>query len=136
MTDFAVSGIHHVNFTVTDANTSAEWYIRVLGLEAGWEMEDVEGRGRKIVLLLPGSSLRFVLTQHQANDGRTASEFNTGLDHIALTVPDIRSLEAWTKKLDKLGVDHSPIKEGATGWLVTLRDPDNIQLELYTVSKS
>jgi glyoxylase I family protein len=129
------SGVHHLNFSVTDLNRSASWYIDVLGLNKGWEMEDVEGRGRKLVLLHPTEPLRIVLTVHQSNQGEPFSEFRTGLDHVAFTVADRASLEAWARRFDELGVEHSPIKEGATGWLITFRDPDNVQLEMYTRSK-
>jgi glyoxylase I family protein len=129
------SGVHHVNFSVTQLDRSAAWYTEVLGLNKGWEMEDTEGRGAKVVLLHPTSPLRLVLSHHETNPGDPASEFNTGLDHIALTVPSRTELEAWDRHLADLGIDHSPIKEGATGWLITFRDPDNIQLEVYTLSK-
>jgi catechol 2,3-dioxygenase-like lactoylglutathione lyase family enzyme len=129
------TGIHHINFTVSDLQRSATWYRDVLGLEAGWEMEDIEGRGQKVVLLVPDSPLRIVLTKHQGNDGAPASELATGLDHIALTVANHDVLRAWMDRFTEMGVDHSPIKEGATGWLITFRDPDNIQLEMYTVAK-
>ena len=131
----SINGIHHLNLSVTDLQRSAAWYQEVLGLTFGWEMPDVGGRGRKLVLLFPGSSMRFVLTQHEANDGARASEFRTGLDHIAFTVSDRAELEAWQRHLDAKGVDHTPIKEGATGWLIVFRDPDNVQLEMYTQSK-
>ena len=127
--------VHHVNFSVTDLQRSAAWYERVLGLERGWEMPDTEGRGEKVVLLQPGSELRIVLSHHRSNPGEPASEFHTGLDHIAFTVDDRAALESWARRFDEMGVDHSPIKEGATGWLVVFRDPDNIQLEMYTRSK-
>jgi glyoxylase I family protein len=128
-------GIHHINLSVTDLERSAAWYIEVLGLTKGWEMEDVEGRGRKFVLLHPGTPLRIVLTAHVANRGESFSEFHTGLDHIAFTVADRAELEAWRRRFAELGVDHSPIKEGATGWLITFRDPDKVQLEMYTQAK-
>jgi catechol 2,3-dioxygenase-like lactoylglutathione lyase family enzyme len=131
----AFGGIHHINFSVTDGERSAAWYAEVLGLSRGWEMEDTEGRGRKIVLLHPTEPLRVVLSQHQSNPGEPFSEFQTGLDHVALTVTDRAELEAWSRRFEELGVEHSEIKEGATGWLITFRDPDNIQLELYTRSK-
>jgi len=129
------SSVHHVNLTVTDLETSAEWYERVLGLNPGWTMDDIEGRGRKIILLVPETDLRIVLSKHQANDGKPSSEFQTGLDHIAFTVRDRATLDAWCERLDQLDVPRSSIKEGATGWLITFRDPDNIQLELYTLAK-
>jgi glyoxylase I family protein len=129
------SDIHHLNFSVTDLERSAAWYREVLGLEQGWEMPDQEGRGRKVVLLHPSSPFRLVLSLHQANDGEPASELRTGMDHVAFTVADRPALEQWQRHFDEKGVEHSPVKEGATGWLITFRDPDNIQLEVYTQGK-
>lgn len=128
-------GVHHLNVSVTDLERSANWYTAVLGLTRGWEMEDVEGRGRKLVLLHPTDPLRIALTFHQSNSGEPFSEFGTGFDHVAFSVADREALEAWQHHFEELGVDHSPIKEGATGWLITFRDPDNLQFEMYTRSK-
>jgi len=130
-----ISTVHHFNLSVTDLARSAAWYAEVLGLTKGWEMEDTEGRGRKVVLLHSGNLYRLVLSYHQANDGEPFSKFQTGFDHLAFTVTDRAELEAWERRLEEMGVDHSPIKEGATGWLITFRDPDNIQFEMYTQEK-
>jgi glyoxylase I family protein len=130
------STVHHLNLTVTDLHRSADWYVEMMGLHRGWEMPDEGGRGQKVVLLHPSEPLRLVLTQHAANDGGAASEFRTGLDHIAFTVADRAELEAWERHFNALGVEHSAIKEGATGWLIVFRDPDHIQLEVYTASKA
>ncbi|HEX8919507.1 MAG TPA: VOC family protein [Chloroflexota bacterium] len=127
--------VHHINLSVMDLDRSAEWYERVLGLQKGWEMEDTEGRGKKKILLHSSSPFRLVLSMHQANPGTAASEFRTGLDHLAFGVPDRTALEEWQRHFDALGVEHTPIKEGATGWLIIFRDPDNIQLEIYSQSK-
>jgi glyoxylase I family protein len=129
------SGVHHVNFSVTNLERSAAWYQDVLGLNKGWEMEDQEGRGKKFVLLHPTEPLRIVLSLHRANTGEPANEIRTGMDHIAFTVTDRAELERWQRHFEEKGVDHSPIKEGATGWLITFRDPDNIQMEVYTKGK-
>jgi glyoxylase I family protein len=128
-------GVHHLNFSVTDLERSATWYTEVLGLSPGWEMDDTEGRGRKVVLLHPDSSLRIVLSIHRDNDGEPFSEFRTGLDHVAFAVTDRAELERWQAHFEELGVPHSDIKEGATGWLITFRDPDNVQFEIYTQNK-
>jgi hypothetical protein len=34
-------------------------------------------------------------------------------------------------RLEELGIEHSPIAETPVGQVVTLRDPDNIQLEFF-----
>src|SRR5437870_3294952 len=98
------SGVHHINFTVTDLERSARWYANVLGLTKGWAMPDAEGRGQKAVLLHPSSPFRLVLTRHQANEGEPFSEYRTGLDHIAFTVQDREELDQWVRRLDELGV--------------------------------
>jgi glyoxylase I family protein len=134
-TDLQFLGVHHLNLSVTDLERSAEWYEQVLGLTRGWEMPDTEGRGRKIILLHPSSPFRLVLSLHAANEGGSFSEFRTGLDHIAFTVADRGTLERWAQHFNEMGIEHSPIKEGATGWLVVFRDPDGVQLEMYTVGK-
>ena len=128
-------GVHHLNFSVTNLERSTAWYTEVLGLTHGWDMEDTNGRGQKAVLLHPSSPLRIVLSFHRGNDGEPFNEFRTGLDHVAFTAEDRTELERWQTRFDELGVDHSEIKEGATGWLITFRDPDNLQFEIYTQSK-
>lgn len=133
--DLSFDGVHHLNFSVTDLERSAAWYTDVLGLSLGWAMDDTEGRGRKIVLLHPDSPLRIVLSLHRDNTGEPFNEFRTGLDHVAFTVSDRSALERWQAHFEELGVPHSHIKEGATGWLITFRDPDNVQFEIYSQSK-
>jgi hypothetical protein len=45
------------------------------------------------------------------------------------TVEDVRD---FNRRFEELGVVHSDVKEGSSGTaIVTLRDPDNIQLEVF-----
>jgi hypothetical protein len=41
------------------------------------------------------------------------------------------TVEEWAAHLDRLGIPHSGIKDENGGPLLTLRDPDDIQLELH-----
>lgn len=50
------------------------------------------------------------------------------MDHVAFAVADRRALELWATRLTELGVTHSGIKEATCGGVITLRDPDSIQL--------
>jgi hypothetical protein len=63
-------------------------------------------------------------------------ERSVGLDHFALKVRDRPTLEAWSQHLDRPGVPHSSIKDDTGGPLITLRDPDNIQVELWAFDPS
>ena len=130
-----ILGVHHVNLTVTDLDRSVAWYCDVLGLQRGWEVNDESTGHHKVALLVPDSTLRLVLSHHRNGSEEAFDETRTGLDHLAFTVADLADLEEWQRRFESKGVDHSPIKEGATGMLITFRDPDNIQLEMYTVSK-
>lgn len=60
-------------------------------------------------------------------------ERRIGLDHVEFLVPSRTALDDWAEHLDRIGVVHSGIKEPEYGSaaMVTLRDPDNIQLEFY-----
>ena len=71
------------------------------------------------------------LREYPAHADGTFSEFRTGLDYIAFTVPSRDDLEAWQGLLAEKGVTFSPIADSPLGALIALRDPDNIQLELW-----
>lgn len=124
-----VLGYHHVNLSVTDLDASIGWYTKVLGLTERFRGE-VDGM-TKAVLAGPGG-IALGLTAHGTlASGDAFSERRTGLDHVALLVADAAALEQWKERLDELGVAHSGIKPSLLGSLITLRDPDNVQLELF-----
>lgn len=127
--------VHHVNLSVSDLARSRQWYTEVFGLRVVAEMPDPEGRWDKVILG-HASGLLVGLTAHRSNTGEPASEVRCGVDHIAFTVRDAPALEAWTARLGHLAVDHSEVKTTPLGRLVVLRDPDNIQLEVYAPSVS
>ena len=126
MTD--ITGFHHVNLTVRDLPTTTEWYADVLGLVVLKEMADDGRRGAKVIMRHPGSGILVGFTSHRANEGESFAETRTGLDHVAFAVPDREALTTWMERFEKLGVVHAL---ATTGWLVTFRDPDNIQLQIY-----
>lgn len=56
-----------------------------------------------------------------------------GLDHLELLVDDYETLLAWVEHLDSHDVTHSGANapEHSRAAMVTFRDLDNIQLELF-----
>jgi glyoxylase I family protein len=124
-----ITGAHHVAFTVRDVDTSAAWYQDLFGMQAVWQADDEAVRIR--VLVHPDCGWRIGLRQYPAHPDATFSEFRTGLDHIAFTVSSRDDLEAWQRLLAEKGVTFSPIADSPFGSLIALRDPDNIQLELW-----
>ena len=126
----AISGLIYLGLSVRDARRSAAWYRELFGMDTVREQLDEAGRGA-VLLRETTSGLLIGLLAHPGNEGEPFSEFRTGLDHAELGVPSREALEAWVEWLDELGVSHWGIKQAALGAMITLRDPDNIQLEWY-----
>jgi catechol 2,3-dioxygenase-like lactoylglutathione lyase family enzyme len=131
-----ITGIHHFSPTVRDVETSAAWYEKVFSMiriPLTLPHHEREETGYAVVLMDPVSGLVIGLHHHEANQGETFDEANTGLDHIGFAVASRESLDAWVAKLDELGVEHSGIRDVTQPLpfsTLVFRDPDNIQLEL------
>jgi glyoxylase I family protein len=134
-----ITGVHHFSVTVRDIETSAAWYQRVFRADRvpmefpHYEREDT---GYGVLLVDPRSGLAIGLHTNTGNAGEQFDEARTGLDHVGFNVSTREDLEAWTAWLDELAITHSGIRTGDKPFpfaTVVFRDPDNIQLELFTV---
>ncbi len=134
--------LHHLALTVRDLDASVEWYQQVFGVKHFMDVPHPGGLGR--VLADDDQQLVLVLHRHDANDGETFREARTGLDHPGFVVPTRDDLVAWQEHLEAHGVvranaadrpcTQSPIVDEPYGSVLVFRDPDNIQLELVSVS--
>ncbi len=132
--------LHHVALTVTDIDASIAWYAQVFGITQ--QMEGPHDGGEQRLLADKGWNLIIVLHRHDANQKEAFSERRTGLDHFGMAVPTRSELEDWQKHLEKVGVvrsaaadrpcTQSPIADTPFGSILVFRDPDNIQLELFS----
>lgn len=123
------TGFSHVSLSVTDLETSRRWYIDVLDFA---ELAVLEDENFTEQLLFHASGFALGLQQHHSNDGSPFTPERTGLDHLSFAVADSVELAAWSERLTALGVKHSPIADTGFGQVLCLRDPDDIQLELFT----
>lgn len=122
------TGVSHVGLSVTDLDRSVAWYTDVLGLAM---VMPTDAPGLRRVLLAHECGFLLGLTQHEAGTGAAFAEANTGLDHLSFAVPDRDALVDWEKHLADKGVTYSPINDQFYGSVLVLRDPDNVQLELF-----
>jgi glyoxylase I family protein len=122
-------GLHHAGISVTDLAVSEAWYGRVFGLRR--IREDQLPGVHKVVLSADGERPLLSLNLHDANAGEDFTESRTGLDHFAFVVGGPEELAWWQSHFEALGVEHSEIKDRPFGGLIVLRDPDNIQLEVF-----
>lgn len=128
-----VSGIHHVSVTVTDIERGVPWYCDLLGLTKLMEESHPDGAGYAVVLGKADWSMCVGLHTHQTNERERFSESRTGLDHIGFMVSGRAELDAWESKLTELEVEHSPVNDQGGYAVLVFRDPDNIQLEFFSM---
>ena len=128
-----IEGFGHIDFSVTDGERSAQWWTEVLG----FRLLATFGRpGFRVWSMDHPSGLPVGLVVHEKSTGDGFDERVVGLDHLAFRVRDRPTLEQWAAHLDALGVAHSGVQEENGGPLITLRDPDNIQVELWAFDPS
>ncbi len=129
MTDTIATGhVHHVVLTVTDAQRSEAFYTGLLGFQhvTAFDSRVVLSNGSVLLILGPA------FDPAQAIPGDRFNENRIGLDHLSLSVRSVADLEAAERILDINGVEHGEIKwlESFGIAVLTIRDPDNIQVEL------
>jgi glyoxylase I family protein len=125
----AITGAHHVAFTVRDADRSAQWYGDLLGMQVVLKGDDEAVRFR--VLAHPDSGWVIGVRQYPGREEGAFDEFRTGMDHFAFGVSSRAELESWERRLREVGVPFTPIADSPIGPVVVFRDPDNIQLEFF-----
>jgi glyoxylase I family protein len=123
-----VGGVHHLSFTVRDAERSRDFYTSVLGFQVVTELP-------KGYFLSNGTAMFGVRTAPDPSQTITNDKFNenrVGMDHFALSLPDRGALEHAAAVLDARGIGHGEITNLEPFGIVVLffRDPDNIQVEL------
>ncbi|HEV3328044.1 MAG TPA: VOC family protein [Acidimicrobiales bacterium] len=119
--------------SVREPAQSAEWYVEVFGFAVQRQFAGPDGRVLDVCMLQPDSGIELCLVGHSSNTGEPFNESQTGLDHLEFLVDERRDLEDWAERLDGLGVANSGVKvaPASRNAMVTFRDPDNIQLELF-----
>jgi glyoxylase I family protein len=129
-----IVGLHHLGLTVRDAEASATWYETVLGFRRVGRFDAPDGARSKVFLRHDGLRVRLGLTQHSDADRAPFNETRIGLDHLAFAVADRARLDEWAERLTAAGVPHSPVAPANSipgAAVLVLRDPDNIQRELF-----
>jgi glyoxylase I family protein len=123
------SRVSHVSFSARDAEVSAQWWAALLDLT---EIDRVAGDGwRGILLLHPSTQTIIEFQQHDANQGEAFDPLRTGLDHMAFKVDTRAELDEWLTRFEQLGVRHTPIADRDYGAVLTFKDPDGIQFEMF-----
>jgi glyoxylase I family protein len=123
------SKVSHISFSARDAEVSARWWSEVFGLT---EYDRAKGDSwQAIVLIHPPTATLIEFQQHDANQGETFDPRRTGFDHMGFKVDDRAALDDWKAHFERLDVTHSPIADREYGSVLTFKDPDGIQFEMF-----
>ena len=131
-----IKSLHHVAYRCKDAKQTAEFYTKVLGLEYAMAMAEdrVPSTGEQspymhiFFRMDDGSYVAFFEIPQSPPMGRDANT-PQWVQHLALRVPDEKTLMAYKAKLEKLGIevlgptDHTICKS------IYFFDPNGIRLE-------
>lgn len=137
MTTIPVTGFAHVRLTVTDLARSRAFYDALFGWDVAYEVPpDADAATREslgflfggIIYSFPGGlfGLRPVAPAEDE-----FSPDRVGLDHVSLSVGSRADLDAAVTALDALGAPHAQVKDIGGAFILELRDPDGIALELF-----
>lgn len=124
-----ISKLSHTSFSVTDAERTARWWNDVLGLVTFDRVAGDDWRG--VLVLHEPSGMVIELQEHDGNPGDRFDPRRTGLDHVGLKVDSRAELVEWQEHFARHGVDHTPVVDREYGSVLTFRDPDGIQLEMF-----
>ena len=122
--------LHHLTLTVSDLERSINFYKDHLGFEIVVKFEPGRAQLSNGSLLL---ALGPAYYAEKAISGDRFREFRVGLDHLSFSVENLNVLEGAAAYFDAQGIERGEIKDLGEGfgiYVMSLRDPDNIQLEL------
>ena len=131
------SGIHHLRLTVTDIERSKAFYSTLLGREpvidesAAVDEPGVREDPSRFfggVVFSFGDQVLGLRPVAPADD--TFSSTRVGLDHVGLLVGSRTDLDKAAERLDADGVPHGEVTDIGPMVILSLQDPDDINLEL------
>ena len=123
-----LQGFSHIDLTVSDCEAAAAWWQNVMGFIL---VNRSRGDTFEVWTLIHASGLAGLVMTHDEPLSGAFDERRIGLDHLGFKVADHDELQRWVTHLDAKGVSHSGIIDIGFGPTVVLRDPDNIQLDLF-----
>jgi glyoxylase I family protein len=128
------SDVSHISYSVSDAEQTAGWWQAVFGLRELVRLDHEEGWHGILLELTETIAIEF--QQHDANRGENFDPVRTGFDHMGLAVDSRDDLVEWQAHFENLGVVHTPVADREYGSVLTFKDPDRIQFELFYLDPS
>ena len=123
----ALNGISHLGLAVADLDATIDFWCRVMGFDLVVKGEEAS------MVWHPSALIAIGLTAHHGSVVGPFDEHHVGLDHLALAVADVPTLEDWVARFAEFSVPHSAIVETDAGHHLNVRAPDNLAIEMFVL---
>jgi catechol 2,3-dioxygenase-like lactoylglutathione lyase family enzyme len=126
--ELLTGSVHHITLRVQNVSRSADFYAELLGFKQSLRLGPriLLSNGSAILVLTP-------LDDSMAASATSPAESRVGIERLSFRVGSYRELEQAACLLDEHGVSRSEVTDWGPDmglYVLALRDPDNIQLEL------
>jgi catechol 2,3-dioxygenase-like lactoylglutathione lyase family enzyme len=131
------SGFNHVATLTTDLDRLVAWYGEVFGAVVTFEVAARPDHPRMAVLDLGGdAALNVFEAPPESMIGEQRRPGGRGaIDHFALAVDSLATLEAVKARLVAAGADIGEIQRLGDEWSLFFRDVDGMELEVCTPAR-
>ncbi len=125
----SIHGLNHLALRVTDLARSKAFYVDDLGFSVRVDLGTVS------LLDAYGTIVALIGDDPHTEKDDHFNPFRVGLDHIALAVPDVQSLNGLLDMLNQAGVRNNGIEkdESTHATYISFYDPDDIAWEFYAM---
>jgi catechol 2,3-dioxygenase-like lactoylglutathione lyase family enzyme len=126
------TGFNHVATLSTDLDRHADWYKRVFGAEVTFTMEATPDHPRMFILDVGGGAALnvFEVSEEEIIGERRRQGGRGAIDHFAIAVDTLETLEQVKQRLIDAGADIGEIQQLGPEWSLFFRDVDGMELEV------
>jgi catechol 2,3-dioxygenase-like lactoylglutathione lyase family enzyme len=126
------TGFNHVATLSTDLDRHAEWWGRVFGAVVTFKMDKQSDHPRMFILDVGGGAALnvFEVSEEEIIGERRRQGARGAIDHFAIAVDSLATLEQTKQRLIDAGADIGEIQQLGPEWSLFFRDIDGMELEV------
>ena len=130
------TGFNHVATLSTDLDRHAEWWGRVFGAVVTFKMDKQADHPRMFILDVGGGAALnvFEVSEEEIIGERRRQGGRGAIDHFAIAVDSLETLEAVKQRLVDASADIGEIQRLGSEWSLFFRDVDGMELEVCAVA--
>ena len=131
-------GFNHVATLTTDLDRHAEWWGKVFGATVTFKMDAATPDHPRMFILDVGGGAAlnvFEVSEEEIIGERRRQGGRGAIDHFAIAVDSLATLEAIKQRLIDAGADIGEIQRLGPEWSLFFRDVDGMELEVCAAAE-